>query len=225
MVRLIDFDDKGMPVIDRSWWSLPEFEQMATVLGHKDYALVVVLLNAYRSPYNRISYAERKAKVIEDFPRRWSSSSTLRPMARHLDLPVFKEAERVFRELQFDPKWDRLIMLEDKLDEFTQAIKNTPVCFDLGEMFKRKKTKKKRGRRFEDEDDDFEDDDEFPEDASDEPKLVTSKDQADMLKALLLTQKAYAQEYEELRIEIFRLSKDKKGNVRQAKARDFYESI
>lgn len=188
MVRLVDFDPDGKPIIDNSWWALPEWSDMRQLLGSADFGLIIVLLNSYRSPYNRYPYDERRKRVVEDFHKKgWYKAGSIRPTEKHLATPTFGAAENLFRKLQHDPKWERFIALEDKIGEFTVAIANTKLV----------------------------------ENEESEGNLVKSN----TLKALLQTQTLFSDEYEALRIELFRLGQDKKGGVRQAKARDLFNQI
>jgi len=179
MVRLIDFSSAGIPEIDDSWYALPEWDEMRRVL-HKDYGLIIVLLHSYRSPYNRLLPEERRKRVLADFPRKFPAS-TLKPTEKQMEMVPFKRAEEVFIELRFDPRWDRLLMLENKVHEFTDTIRDI--------------------------------------------KISPDKASADDLKALASTQAMFEEQYELLRIQLFRLSTEKKGGVRQAKASDLFRQV
>lgn len=209
---LVDFRDDGKVDIDRAVYALPEIQELIKDFGNRHYVEVLVRLYMYRTPINPYApAAEREARAIED-TNRFNKDAKVHSVVFKSGL--WRKAVDRFNLEKYDPIFDSFIGLEQKIDEFNQAIAATPVS-EMVEVESPKRGQKQklvgRGKKSIVEQ-------VFTELATEEePEKITKRvDNTEIIQRMVRASSDVEKRYEEQREKLLRTKSSKGGSAQRA---------
>jgi hypothetical protein len=128
--RLFDVDESGkVELDDNTFLLIPELKQLYQELGY-EYVCYVINICDYYSPYRQLIGSDKRDIVIEDM---WGKTPDKKSIAK-LDSLLVKEAIAKYKRLQYDPHWEQYITYTEKIAEYNEVIKNTPLDKDSAKI-------------------------------------------------------------------------------------------
>jgi hypothetical protein len=204
--QLVEFYEDGSIYIDASIYSMEEMKALVDSHG-KPYVELLVRLYAYRTPINPFEEEEKRIeRGIADTIRRRQNVKIERYRLNHRN---WQAAIERFCEERYDVLFERFCALEQKIVEFNNAIKNTPVMEVVKTPLKQK-APPKRGRRKKSDAVSEEDIDGIIDEMMAEPEYTERHvDNTDALAKMNKTLREYMDQYEETRQQLLRIKKGK----------------
>lgn len=123
MRRLFDVDEAGkVELEDNTFLVIPELKEVYKELGY-EYIAYIVNVCDYYSPYRQLLGKDKENTVIDDI---WGKNPDKKVIAK-LDSIIMKDAMAKYKRLQYDPHWEQYITYTEKLVEYNDLMKNTPL--------------------------------------------------------------------------------------------------
>jgi len=130
--RLFDVDESGkVELEDNTFLIIPELREVYKELGY-EYISYIVNVCDYYSAYRQLLGKDKIDTVIEDI---WGKDPDKKAIAK-LDGLIVKAAIDKYKRLQYDPHWEQYLTYTEKLVEYNEMLKNTPLQKDSTKILK-----------------------------------------------------------------------------------------